>query len=74
MSNINFGKLKEMLELLNLYTTTLNSFNFSKKQKLISPKMEGLGQYVLTEYANALSKEIEVEFERESNRLKGLIK
>jgi len=74
MSNINFGRLKELLELLNFYTTTLNSFNFSKKQNLLTPKMERLGQYVLSEYANMLLKEIEVEFERESNRLKGLIK
>jgi hypothetical protein len=74
VSEIELGRLRELVEMLSLYTSALNSFNFSKKQRLLSPKMERLGQFILSEYANALMREIEVEFERVSGRLKELIK
>jgi len=54
-----FLKFKEYVELINLYTTTLNSVNFAHKQKLIDETKYNILRYALAEYINLLVEEIE---------------
>jgi len=54
-----FLKFKEYVELINLYTTTLNSVNFARKQKLIDETKYNILRYALAEYINLLVEEIE---------------
>jgi hypothetical protein len=55
-------KFKRYVEDINLYTTTMNSLNFCKKQQLLDEQTYSRLLWALTEYKNVLMEQIEKDF------------
>jgi DNA phosphorothioation-dependent restriction protein DptG len=70
MSEAAYMKFKRYVEDINLYTTTMNSLNFCRKQKLISEQTYNYLLWALTEYLNTLREQIEKDFNEIAQKYK----
>jgi hypothetical protein len=63
-------KFKRYVEDINLYTSSMNSLNFCRKQKLISEQTYSYLLWALTEYLNILREQIEKDFNEIAQKYK----
>jgi hypothetical protein len=63
-------KFKRYAEDINLYTSSMNSLNFCRKQKLISEQTYSYLLWALTEYLNTLREQIEKDFNEIAQKYK----
>ena len=63
-------KFKRYAEDINLYTSSMNSLNFCRKQKLISEQTYSYLLWALTEYLSTLREQIEKDFNEIAQKYK----
>jgi hypothetical protein len=65
-----YMKFKHYVEDINLYTASMNSLNFCKKQKLIDDQTYNYLLWALTEYLNILREQLKKDFNQTAEKYK----